>query len=220
MYKMCHDWKARYLELAKWLDFDLRDDLYALSLAEMVSEVLKLPRFECLEVVGPAQPKRRSSCPVMAVDGVVKTLKESTTVLVTDLDGADEHDVEDVLLRGGYVFLHVHGDNYWKALDTYLKFKGTNRIVLTVQYPHSKALCVPALSDGSRALVISALIANEVYVSGFDYSNITKIPKDKLILPHKERKLRLSLAYEVLCWQRFYGELRGPVIGLENPPRS
>jgi len=193
----CLKWEGLLSSTYKLFTFDYVKDLKALRDAKLMDKGAELKSFKCLEVVGPKDPKPSFTCPIMAVDGAANLL-EDYDVLVSDGDGASEEEIvrasEERLL-----LLHVHGDNVerLKALPL------GNNVRVTVQLWYPGLLCVPAISDGDRALILAKVMAEEVRVTGFGKGHQNPKTKRALIHPIKERKLALSGTLYLL------GELQG-----------
>ena len=209
---VCHEWTLRYSELSKWLGFELQKDVKATSLADLVASQYSFPKFEKVIVVGPLAQKVKMDGTLMAVDGSIRLLERTPEILVTDLDGASETDVERVLKNGGWVFLHIHGDNYEKAIEVYINYK-SGRVVPTVQLLAQKAFCIPALTDGDRALILARLISRYHEVIGFGKEVDIERVKKNVIYPKKRMKMELSRTYEVITWERYSGGLPVQDIG-------
>ena len=193
----CLKWEGLLSSTYKLFTFDYTKDLKALREAKLIDKGAKLNRYKCLEVVGPKDPEPSFSCPIMAVDGAANLL-EDYHVLVSDGDGASEEEMirasEDRLL-----LLHVHGDNVERLKA--IPFGRNVRVTVQLWYPG--LLCVPAISDGDRALILAKVMAEEVFVTGFGKGYQNPKTKRALIHPIKERKLALSHALNLL------GELQG-----------
>ncbi len=204
------------MNIAKRLGLNVKKDWKAIEILEQSAREppKSFPTFTEVIVVGPnVKSNKVRGGEVIAVDGAVKLLAETPKVLVTDLDGADIKDVETVLMNDGWVFLHVHGDNYENAIRVYSYFKWNDKLIPTVQLPSNKALCLPAFSDGDRAILIALELAERVKVVGFDKMYQNPITKKRLIHPFKERKVQISRRYEVVTWLRYYGVSPEQVIG-------
>ncbi|UXD22411.1 hypothetical protein IPA_04480 [Ignicoccus pacificus DSM 13166] len=212
MQGLCQEWGVRCLSILKWIGADIERDRKVASRLQLF-ERKELPNYSCVEVIGPYEPMPTTSCPKMVVDGAIKIIKEVPELLVTDLDGATVEDVVRTVNSGGTVFLHLHGDNYFEALARIPLSLSHPKIIITTQHPALRPLCVPAFSDGSRAIVIANIIAKRVYITGFSNNEIIKIPPRKLIHPLKSRKLSYSRTYEVLAWQRYSGQSQEQVNG-------
>ena len=194
------------------MGFNLEKDKKAVELLEIVSKPYELPSLKEVVVVGPLASEVDETKTIMAVDGSVRLIDKTPEVLVTDLDGADEEDVKEVLKKGGWVFLHVHGDNYEKAIEVYSKY-ATRRLIPTVQLLSKRAFCVPALTDGDRALILAAMLSKSFYIIGFGSNVEDDKIKRNVIYPKKRIKIDLSRAYEVIVWERYFGESPAPVTG-------
>ncbi len=176
------------LEVLRFLGLDVRKEKRAWALSYNFRTQVSLPHFKCLEVVGPFA-HRRTACPVLAVDGAANLL-EDYDILLSDLDGASEEEVIKAS-RERILLLVIHGDNVDKALRLPLG----DKVVPVVQSPKAHGLCVPAFSDGDKAVMIALSIADEVVVSGFGEGEQPRESKRSLVTPLKERKLATSRAY-------------------------
>ncbi len=188
----CLVWEGLLSSAYALLGFSLEKDLKALRVALLLDKGARINEYDCLEVVGPKDPEPSYSCPIMAVDGAVN-LVEDYDLLVSDGDGADEEE----LVRASeerFLFLHVHGDNFERLSALPLG----NNLRVTVQFWYPGLLCVPALSDGHRALVLAKSLAKEVRVTGFGEGEQSPKTKRALIHPIKERKLSVSNALYLL----------------------
>lgn len=188
----CLKWESLLSSTYKFFGFSLEKDLKALRVAVLLDKGVKIERYECLEVVGPKDPEPTYSCPIMAVDGVANMI-DDYEILVSDADGASDEE----LLRASrerLLFLHVHGDNVERVAPLPLG----NRVKVTVQFWYPGLFCVPAISDGDRALILAGLLANEVKVTGFNKGYQDPRTKKTLIHPIKERKLNISSVLSLL----------------------
>jgi len=175
------------LDILKALGLSVEREKRAWAVSLSLRWETKLPSLSCLEVVGPlGGPK--TDCPKLAVDGAANVLSEYD-FLLSDLDGAREEEVIKAS-EEGLLFLVIHGDNFERALDLPL---GDN-VVPVVQSPRARGLCVPAFSDGDKALFVAHLISRRVFVSGFGEGEQPQATKRWLVHPLKERKLSLSRA--------------------------
>jgi len=177
------------LELLRDLGLDVEREKRAWSVSYALRSA-PLPRAGCVEVVGPFGGPR-TECPKLAVDGAANLLSQYD-FLLSDLDGARE----DEVIRASeekVLFLVLHGNNFERALRMPL---GKN-VVYVVQSPRAKGLCLPAFSDGDKALLLAELISERVYVSGFREGEQPRETKGALVHPLKELKLSLSRAYGV-----------------------
>ncbi len=188
----CLKWEGLLSSAYALLGFSLEKDLKALGVALILDKGAEAPKYDCLEVVGPKDPEPSYSCPIMAVNGAAN-LVEDYDILVSDGDGAHEEE----LIRASkdrFLFLHVHGDNFERLSALPLG----NNVRVTVQLWYPGLFCVPALSDGHRALVLARSLAKEVKVTGFGKGEQDPRTKRALIHPVKERKVNVSNALYLL----------------------
>jgi len=146
---------------------------------EVLEEIANLFRGKRVYVLGAGPSALRDyrrierDSHVFCADGACSLLKDlmASAVSVTDLDGGLEP--ADLVFRvGGYVVVHVHGDNYryvLSALDHLRKWR--ERVILTTQvaYPCPGITMIPGFTDGDRAYVLAiALGASDVVPIGMD----------------------------------------------------
>ena len=184
---LCVRWETYLLDILKGLGLSVEREKKAWSLSHLLRWGTELPSLECLEVVGPLGGSK-TDCPKLAVDGAANVLDEYD-FLLSDLDGADEDEVIRSS-KDGLLFLVIHGDNFEKVLSLPLG----DEVVPVVQSPRARGLCVPAFSDGDKALFVAHLISKKVFVSGFGEGEQPRATKRRLVHPLKERKLSLSRA--------------------------
>lgn len=98
---------------------------------------------------------------VFCADGACSLVKGGGVIVsVTDLDGGVEP-ADRVYNMGGYVALHIHGDNYRDiALGIDFVRRWRERILITVQTlpPCSSVTVIPGFTDGDRAYLLALLL--------------------------------------------------------------
>ncbi|HWQ17497.1 MAG TPA: 6-hydroxymethylpterin diphosphokinase MptE-like protein [Sulfolobales archaeon] len=109
---------------------------------------------------------------VFCADGACSPIEgEAMVVSVTDLDGGVEP-ADKVYNTGGYVVLHIHGDNYRNiAINVDLVKRWRKRILITVQTPPpcSSVAVIPGFTDGDRAYLLAlSLKAHRIITIGMD----------------------------------------------------
>ncbi|MEM0439151.1 MAG: hypothetical protein DJ555_01940 [Desulfurococcaceae archaeon] len=109
---------------------------------------------------------------VFCADGACSPIEgEAMVISVTDLDGGIEP-ADKVYNMGGYVVLHIHGDNYRNiAINIDLVKKWRKRILITVQTlpPCSSVTVIPGFTDGDRAYLLAlSLEARGIITIGMD----------------------------------------------------
>ena len=152
---------------------------------------------------------------VFCADGACSPIEgEAMVVSVTDLDGGVEP-TDKVYNTGGYVVLHIHGDNYRNiAINVDLVKKWRKRILITVQTlpPCSSVAVIPGFTDGDRAYLLAlSLKAHRIITIGMDLlSEVSTVFSKKIYSEYgystinKLRKLRWgyriidSLRYGIL----------------------
>ncbi|MEM2203012.1 MAG: 6-hydroxymethylpterin diphosphokinase MptE-like protein [Sulfolobales archaeon] len=152
---------------------------------------------------------------VFCADGACSPVEgEAMVISVTDLDGGIEP-ADRVYNMGGYVVLHIHGDNYRNiAINIDLIRKWGKRILITVQTlpPCSSVTVIPGFTDGDRAYLLAlSLEARRIITIGMDLLSEVSTAFSKKIYSkygystiNKLRKLRWgyriidSLRYGVL----------------------
>lgn len=123
---------------------------------------------------------------VIAADGAVSRLDVLPDVIVTDLDGCIEKELE-CSRRGSVVVLHAHGDNIETVKKYALLFEGP--VIPTVQCrPVGSTYNFGGFSDGDRAVLLAHSIGvRKIHLRGFDFKNpYPKIGKDSEV---KKKKL-------------------------------
>ena len=123
---------------------------------------------------------------LIAADGSVSRIDTQPDIIVTDLDGCIQREIE-ANARGSVAVIHGHGDNI-DLLKKYVPlFNGL--ILPTVQCrPLEGLFNFGGFTDGDRAVVLAkSLGAEKVHLRGFDFSNpYVKAGKD---LEIKRKKL-------------------------------
>ena len=107
---------------------------------------------------------------VIAADGAASRLKSIPDVIVTDLDGCIEKELECSRL-GSIIVLHAHGDNI-SAIETYAPlFEGP--VIPTVQCrPVGNTYNFGGFTDGDRAVLLAhSMGVNKIHLRGFDFEN-------------------------------------------------
>ncbi len=179
IWRLCSErWEHVKDLILKSLGLDARKDRVVYKIGLRGFEV---PTFDCVDVVGPSNPKPRARC-AKVVAGSAINLFHDAEVLVTDLD----HHVD--LSKARYVYVAVHGDNYEEAL----KLRGVQYI--TQEGPN----CVPGFSDGEKAIVLATVMSKDIRVTGFELSTPI-FWKDVRV---KEEKLKWIIRNYYIYWLR------------------
>ncbi len=213
---LCNDWSIALGDLFKWFSIDIKREFAALRVLEAIDLRYEIPRYDCAMVIGPQTPtvETESGCEKILADSAVNGFAGQVDAVVTDLDGAPLDTLRDLLRRGSTIFIVVHGDNFEKAVKAIGLLREFGNVVPVTQLPvpSSKFPCIPAFSDGDKAIFIATMIARKVKVVGFD-SNYQNPSSKSVELSKKLRKVLFSRAYGTLVWSRYFGELPVPDIG-------
>ncbi|ALU12384.1 hypothetical protein EYM_03080 [Ignicoccus islandicus DSM 13165] len=214
--KICNDWKIALGDLSKWLSFDLRKDFRAVSELEKIRLTYRIPHFDCLVVIGPQYESTElpKDCSTMVVDSALNVFDGHPDVIVSDMDGVTLERLKEEMMAGSTLFLVAHGDNFEKILQVVKVLEDYGNVILVSQLltPSLRIPCIPAFSDGDKAIFIARLISRKVKIFGFD-TNYQSTRSKSVELSTKLRKIALSRAYGTIIWSRYYGELPVPAIG-------
>lgn len=176
------EWEPVYLEIIEDFGFSKGDDeKSAQVLAELCKE-RKVTSPECLGISGEATvcgcgynleddlEKYGVKGKLIAADGSVSRINTQPDIIVTDLDGCIQKEIE-ANADGSVAVIHGHGDNI-DLLKKYVpRFEGL--ILPTVQCrPPEGLFNFGGFTDGDRAVVLAkSLGAEKIHLRGFDFSN-------------------------------------------------
>ncbi len=176
------EWELLYLEILKNFGFSKdADEKSAQVLAELCKK-RKVVSPECLRMSGEATicgcgynleddlEKYSIKGKLIAADGSVSRIGVQPDIIVTDLDGCIQKEIE-ANADGSIAVIHGHGDNI-DLLKKYVPlFEGF--ILPTVQCrPLEGLFNFGGFTDGDRAVILAkSLGAEKVHLRGFDFSN-------------------------------------------------
>lgn len=175
------DWEPLYLEILDSFGFSRDDDEKS---AQLLAELLRNRRIispESLRISGEATvcgcgynleddlEKYGIKGKLIAADGSVSRMGTRPDIIVTDLDGCIEKEIE-ANAGGSAAVIHAHGDNM-NLLKRYVPlFEGP--VLPTVQCrPPDGLFNFGGFTDGDRAVVLAKCLgAEKIHLRGFDFS--------------------------------------------------
>ncbi|MDD3041407.1 MAG: DUF115 domain-containing protein [Methanosarcinaceae archaeon] len=205
-------WEPIYKKILEDFGFDrLGDEQAALLLSGMLTEANSVGLSELEFVIskkpvlvcGNAPTLRAellelelSNFVIIAADGaaaILMDLGRIPEVIVTDLDGNSEVDIEKEITaceKGSLLLIHAHGDNPDKLEKYVPRFK---RFIATTQAgPFDRVYNFGGFSDGDRCVFVALEFgAASVLLVGFDFEDpaVNPIKKKKLVWARELIKL-------------------------------
>lgn len=208
-------WRPKYESIVEKLNIDSRMDRRS---AEVLQEILektdsfglkrKINGSEC--VVFGAGPSLKEDLEKMtqadwfdkvlvSADGATSVVMEYEipTVVVTDLDGRVEDQIE-AWRRGAWMVVHAHGDNV-EEIKRIVPRLGERVLGTTQVDKHEQLLNFGGFTDGDRAaFMLYELGASRIYLAGMDLGE--KIGKYSGKTERRRKLIKLEICRELLSW--------------------